>query len=136
MLPLSNRNSFDPTTIYRTRRPSTSKIIFISCEGSITEECYFDIVSNIFSSIKSKIQFISVREDINRTPTHLRTKEQIKELGKSQPRQLMERIDQFKVNKESTYNFKKHPEDEFWIVVDVDHHTDVNYIDEWNGVFK
>lgn len=134
MIPLSSRVNFTPNIQYRKVRPTTSKIIFISCEGSVTEEIYFEkIVSQIFSKIKSKIQFISVREDINRIPKHLRTEEQVKDLGKSQPHQLMERIDQFKIEEKSTYDFEKHLEDEFWIIVDVDHHTNIYNIDKWNN---
>lgn len=60
---LKSRVPFTPQNPYRVVRPKTNKIIFLSCEGSVTEEEYFDLVSNIFSEIKSKIQFISVAED-------------------------------------------------------------------------
>lgn len=48
---------------YRTRRPSTSKIIFLSCEGSVTEEEYIEILSQIYDGVKSRVQLISVAED-------------------------------------------------------------------------
>ena len=133
---LSNRLNFTPKNPYRKVRPTTSKIIFISCEGAITEEEYFKMVSEIFSVVKSKVQFISVREDINRTPCKFRNNEQISELGKSQPYQLVEKIDTFKQKKESVFDFKNHSEDEFWIVADVDNHTDINHIKKWTSTLK
>lgn len=60
---LKSRVPFTPQNPYRTVRPKTSKIIFLSCEGSVTEEEYFGLISDIYSGIKSKIQFISVAED-------------------------------------------------------------------------
>lgn len=133
MSPLSTRVNIEKDP-YRKVRPTTSKIVFISCEGSVTEEEYFRMISNIFDKIKSKIQFISVREDIIITLKHLRTEGQVKELGKSQPRQLMEKIDRFKFEKQSIFDFEKHPEDEFWIILDVDHHTKIDVIEEWNSI--
>lgn len=35
----------------------------MSFEGSVTEEEYFERISDLFSEIRSKIQFISVAED-------------------------------------------------------------------------
>ena len=60
---LKSRIPFTPQNPYRMLRPKTSKIIFLSCEGSVTEEEYFNLISDIYSEIKSKIQFISVAED-------------------------------------------------------------------------
>lgn len=63
MIPiLKSRIPFTPQNPYRMLRPKTSKIIFLSCEGSVTEEEYFNLISDIYSEIKSKIQFISVAE--------------------------------------------------------------------------
>lgn len=120
----------------RNIRPSTDKIIFIACEGQATEEDYFTIISNLFDGIKSKIQFISVMEEIINTPQHERTTEQIKELGKNNPIQLVEKIDKYKQIKNTLYEFDKHPEDEFWIIADVDHHTDSNNIENWNKALE
>lgn len=36
---------------YRTKLPSTSKIIFLSCEGSETEEEYIEILSQIYDGV-------------------------------------------------------------------------------------
>ena len=58
-----SRIPFNFQNPYRPVRPVTSKIIFLSFEGSVTEEEYFERVSDLFSEIKSKIQFISVAED-------------------------------------------------------------------------
>lgn len=98
---------------YRTRRPSTSKIIFLSCEGSVTEEEYIEILSQIYDGVKSRVQLISVAEDEIHTNVKKRTTEQNQVLGKSKPWQLVQRIDKFKMEKESIYEFSKYPDDEF-----------------------
>lgn len=137
----TSRVPFNSQKPYRTKRPATTKIIFLSCEGSVTEEEYFDMVSDLFSAVRSKIEFISVAEDAVHTAPKSRTTEQVKLLSKVRPKQLVERIDRFKIEKDSMYQFSKNPDDEFWIVTDVDQNwsNDVidptegkTYLDEWN----
>ncbi|MEG0496346.1 MAG: hypothetical protein RR564_08810, partial [Eubacterium sp.] len=108
---ITSRQPFTAQNPYRVVRPSGSKIIFLSLEGSVTEEEYFERVATIFSEIKSRIQFISVAEDSVRTHYKYRTEEQSQLLSKTHPKQLIERINQFKVEKESIYEFSKYPED-------------------------
>ena len=48
----------------------------------------------------------------------------------------MNRITKFKNEKEDVYKFTENPEDEFWLVIDVYDHTDVNHIDEFNRVLN
>ena len=138
---IRSRIPFTPQMPYRSVRPTTSKIIFLSCEGSVTEEEYFAHISNIFSGIKSKIQFISVAEDAVHTDPKYRTNDQAMLLSKVRPRQLVERIDSFIREKEDIYQFSNYPEDEFWVITDVDNNwsddiIDPNgektYRDEWN----
>lgn len=121
---------------YRDHRPTTDKIIFLSCEGSVTEEKYFDIVSKIFEDVKGKLQFISVKEDAVHKAQKYRTEEEVELLTKSMPWQLAEKIDRFKDKEKRKYEFDKHPEDEFWIVADVDDHTDERNISKWNEVLE
>lgn len=109
---------------YRTKRPATSKIIFLSCEGSVTEEEYIEVLLNIYDGVKGRVQLISVAEDEVHTLPKKRTREQNQVLGKSKPWQLVERINKFKEEKEAKYEFSKYPEDEFWIVSDVDDNLD------------
>ena len=45
---LKSRVPFTPQNPYRVVRPQTSKIIFLSCEGSVTEEEYFGMISDIY----------------------------------------------------------------------------------------
>ncbi len=120
---------------YRTKRPSTSKIIFLSCEGSVTEEEYIEILSQIYDGVKSRVQLISVAEDEVHTNVKKRTTEQNQILGKSKPWQLVQRIDKFKMEKESIYEFSKYPDDEFWIVSDVDDNLDIHK-DEFENALK
>lgn len=138
---IKSRIPFNPQNPYRPVRPVTSKIIFLSFEGSVTEEEYFDRISDLFCEIKSKIQFISVAEDAVHTAPKRRTSEQVKMLSKVRPKQLVERIDQFKLEKDNIYQFSMYPDDEFWIVTDVDKNwsddivspgSEKTYKDEWN----
>lgn len=130
---LKSRVPFTPQNPYRLVRPKTSKIIFLSCEGSVTEEEYFSLISDIYSEIKSKIQFISVAEDAVFTAPKCRTQEQKRMLSKVRPKHLIERIDQFKAEKNDVYQFEAYPEDEFWIITDVDQNWSNQVIDSQNG---
>ena len=141
MPPITNRIPMDFQKPYRKRSSVTTKIIFLSCEGCVTEEEYFKCIPKLFGGIESKIQFISVVEDILRIPEKYRTPEQKKTLGKNRPLQLVERIDQFRAAKEAEYEFSKYPDDEFWIITDVDNNwsnakTNPNalktYKEEWD----
>ena len=133
---IMSRVPFSPQNPYRSVRPTTSKIIFLSFEGSVTEEEYFERVSELFSEIKSKIQFISVAEDAVHTMPKKRTETQNQMLSKVRPKQLVERIDQFKLEKEYIYQFSQYPEDEFWIVTDVDQNWEPLWINEWNDAIR
>lgn len=141
MLNISSRTPFSIQNPYRQRRPVTKKIIFLSLEGCVTEEEYFDLLKGIFSEIQSRIQFISVAEDAVHTAPKHRTPDQNKLLSKCRPKQLVDRIERFREEKEDIYQFSEYPEDEFWIVVDVDKNwsnevidsqTGTTYLDEWN----
>lgn len=141
MPPITSRVGASTFCPYRTINRVSSKIIFLSCEGSVTEEEYIDLISNLFSEVESKIKLISVAEDATHTWPKRRTAEQISMLGKNRPKQLVERIDQYKVDREGTFEFSKYPEDEFWIVTDVDKNWSTEeipgsngktYIEEWN----
>lgn len=136
MMEKSSRKAFVPskTPPLRQKRPATSKIIFLSLEGCVTEEEYFrDVVMAYFSKVKSKIQFISVQEDVLKIPPKWRTKEQESSLGKSLPDQLVEKIDIFKHVQNDRFEFDKFPDDEFWIVMDVDDHWSDEKIAHWNN---
>lgn len=141
-MPMINRRvPFSPQNPFRKSRPATSKIIFLSFEGSVTEEEYFNRISELYSEIGSKIQFISVAEDAVHTIPKFRTADQVRMLTKARPKQLVERIDHFKQEKDDIYQFSKYPDDEFWIVTDVDKNWSIDvislndgktYLDEWN----
>ena len=122
------------SAIFKTRpRPKTSKIIFLSCEGSVTEEEYFGMISEIYSEIKSKIRVVSVAEDAVRTDPKYRTPDQVQLLTKVRPKHLIERIEQYKVEKNDIYQFEKYPEDEFWVLTDVDQNWSNQIIDPKNS---
>ncbi len=130
---ITSRIPFNHENPYRSVRPATSKIIFLSFEGSVTEEEYFERISDLFSEIRSKIQFISVAEDAVHTAPKCRTSEQAKILSKVRPKQLVERIEQFKLEKNDIYQFTQYPDDEFWIVTDVDKNWSNEMINPYDG---
>ena len=104
---ITSRIPFNYSNPYRKNRPVTSKIIFLSLEGSVTEEEYFDRISELFDGIKSKIQFISVAEDAVHTIPRRRSPDQQSMLSKVRPKQLVERIDRFKIEKEDIFQFSQ-----------------------------
>lgn len=116
---ISSRVAFLPQRPFRTQRFADSRIIFLSFEGSVTEEEYFSMITRIYSGIETKIQFISVMEDVISTPPKRRTPEQVRMLGKNRPMDLVKKIDQFRMEMDEEYQFSKYS-DEFWIVTDVD----------------
>ncbi|MCI9447901.1 MAG: RloB domain-containing protein [Lachnospiraceae bacterium] len=117
---LTSRVPYTAANPLRPKRPATSKIIFLSMEGIVTEEEYFEWVSRLFDEVKTKIQFISVVEDAVHTREKYRTQEQRSMLGRSKPKHLVEKIEQFKIEQNDKYQFDKYKEDEFWIVTDID----------------
>ena len=131
---MQRRTPFTVEDPYRKMRPKTSKILFLACEGSATEEEYVEILSQIFARVKSKIQVISVAEDEVHTKPKGRTKEQNQILGKCKPWQLVERIDKFKKEKETVFEFSRYPEDEFWVLADIDDNIQ-NHLKEFQQTF-
>ena len=134
-----NKMSSIPFSGTRQKHRTSDKLIFISCEGCVTEEEYFALVSKWFPNTKSKIHFVSVREDLISIPPSLRTQDQTDELNLSDPQQLVDKITQFKQDpaKINKYEFNEHPEDEFWIVADVDKHTEHGRnLTNWNNALS
>lgn len=112
-----------PDINFRETKSRSNKIIFLSCEGAVTEEGYFDLIKEFFSEIKSKIEFVSVLQDIRNKDRKERTKEEENLLKQSRPEQLVRKMDNFKAENEQKYDFALHEDDEFWIVTDVDNNT-------------
>lgn len=112
------------------------KLIVISGEGPVTEEIYFnDILANICLPIRHKIRIASTREDFYQADPTKRTQEGIDNQNKSQPRQVMERMDNY-LSSQTYIQQSKRNDDEFWLVLDIDDHTDQNHVDEWNAVLS
>jgi len=57
-------------------------------------------------------------------------------LSSVRPFQLVKRIDEFKQTNDYKYEFDKYPDDEFWIVTDVDDNWSDERISEWNEATK
>ncbi len=133
---LSTRTPMVPQPL-REKRPRSSKIIFFSCEGPVTEEKYFQILSEkIFSDISSQICLVSARRDFLRIPASERTQAQWDEQNKSSPQYVLDRLETFIKENDHIYEFDKHAEDEFWIVIDVDDHIASNKINEFKTVLQ
>lgn len=134
------RKEFDPSANPLRKKPTvprSAKIIFLSLEGTVTEEEYFrDIVQKYFSSVKSKIKFISVQSEILDKDSSLRSDEEKSSLGKTQPYQLVEKITKYKESHSSTFEWDIYKDDEFWAVMDVDDHKSVNKIDKWKETIR
>lgn len=134
---MSRRMSLDFQKPVRPKKGKNSKMIFISCEG-ITEEEYFAMVKNLYQGVRTRIEFISVMEDIIAIPQQERTKEQIDILNNSSPLALVEKINEFKKNTNNIkkYDFNNHPNDEFWVITDIDKHTQSSHIPNWIDMMK
>lgn len=60
----TSRMSAVPLSPYRPKRETSGKLIFISCEGAVTEWEYFgEIVNSVFGNVRSKVRVINVLED-------------------------------------------------------------------------
>ncbi len=138
MPPIRGRQPYGILNPYRPKRPASGKIIFLSMEGSVTEEQYVDWIRFAFEGVRTKIQLISVAEDAVQTISKFRTPDQKAMLSKVRPLQLVERMDKFVAEKEEQYQLSEY-DDEFWIVSDVDKNwsndflpSGKTYLDEWN----
>lgn len=121
----------------REKKSRSSKIIFFSCEGLVTEEEYFKILSDkIFADISSQLCLVSARKDFLKIPNEERTQEQWNEQNKSSPQYVLDRLENFKKDNDHIYEFAKHPEDEYWIVIDTDDHIAPNKILEFTTVIQ
>ncbi len=69
-------------------------------------------------------------------PRSERTQAQWNEQNKSSPQYVLERLETFKKENDHIYEFDKHLEDEFWIVIDVDDHIASNKIIEFKTVLR
>ncbi len=120
-----------PFTPSRIKQRTSDKIIFIVCEGSVTEWEYFEnVVNSAFEKVKSKIKVINILEDALRKPAKRRTTTEAKLVSSSHPLNLVNKMDEFKRDNENVYDFTTHSEDEFWLIMDVDDHTDPTIIDK------
>lgn len=123
----------------------STKFVFLSLEGAVTEEQYFKRVMELYPEKRSKIKFISVMEDIVSKKDKFRSEEERKRMGKTRFKQLVDRIEVFKQEKNDEYEFDKYSNDEFWVVSDVDDNwsskpatpsDEKTRIDEWNEGIK
>lgn len=131
---MTNRSNFSPVSPYRKKRPAASKLIFIVCEGQATEHDYFSkVVSKVYDNIKTRIQVINIHEDILKKSKRFRTNDEERLFSSSKPYNLLDKMNEFKQENEVKYDFSKH-DDEFWLVMDVDDHTEKEYIETFKNV--
>lgn len=134
-----------PLSPYRPRHRTSSKLIFISCEGSVTEWEYFqNIVNKVFDNVKTKVHVVNVIEDILEKSAKRRTADENQLATSSSPQNVFDKMVKFKNAHDNEYDFSKHKDDEFWIIMDVDDHTDKTIIDKsgisnfkkWNDILS
>jgi len=139
------RMSSAPFSPRRPKRRTSDKLIFISCEGSVTEWEYFEkIINMVFANIGSKVKIINVLEEALKKSDKKRTLDEKKKVSSSKPQNLLDKMNAYKDEHKDEFDFDKHKEDEFWLIMDVDDHTDSQIIDcngksnldKWNTVLK
>ncbi len=139
------RMSSIPFSAIRPKRPTSDKLIFISCEGSVTEWKYFeDIINKVYANISSKVRVINVLEvPLKKNPKNRTSDEEI-QITSSNPQNLLDKMNTYKIEKDDEYNFAIHKDDEFWLIMDIDDHTSSTIIDnngksnldKWNDVLQ
>lgn len=132
-----------PFSPLRPKRRTSDKLIFISCEGSVTEWEYFEkIINMVFANIGSKVKVINILEDALKKRDKNRTTDERRQILSSKPQNLLDKMNNFKSKYKDDYNFEEHDQDEFWLIMDIDDHTDSSIIDangrsnldKWNDV--
>ncbi len=112
-----------PFSPVRPKRRTSDKLIFISCEGSVTEWEYFEkIINMVFANISSKVKVINVLENALKKRDKNRTIEEKKQVSSSKPHNLLDKMNAFKITHQDDYDFDEHEQDEFWLIMDVDDH--------------
>ena len=128
------RRNFSTADFSRTKKRTSDKLIFISCEGVETEEVYFDILASLFHNIRSKIKIVSVRGDY--LLLDQKTQEEKQKQNMSSPKYVFQRMQTYLAENQEYYQLRENSEDEYWLVMDIDDHTSAAKIDEWNHVLK
>ena len=122
--------------IHRPSKQENPKLFILSCEGPVTEEIYFkDIISNLFKNISSKIQIISARDVFYSTNPTERTQADFDEQNRSSPRQVLDRLNNY-INNNTIIDKDNNPDDEYWLVLDIDDHTNDQKKQEWDAVLN
>lgn len=148
MLPLKNSSGRGlPLERARPKARTSQKMIFLALEGAVSEEEYFRRIAEIFSAVRSKIQFLSVTHEIAEIPPSLRSPEQKRVLSRVRPCQLLRRLEVFRREKDAVYQLDLFKDvDEYWIVSDVDenwsreripgHPSRKTYVGEWEETVR
>ena len=124
------RKEFTVADRTRSQNHLSDRLIILSCEGVITEEEYFNILSDyIFVDIQSKIKIRSVRK--NYLKSDHKTKEERDYQNRSSPKHILDRM-----NTCLEQEIQRSEQDECWLVMDIDDHTSPQKIAEWEGVLS
>ena len=74
----------------RPKRRTSDKLIFISCEGSVTEWEYFEKIVNLaFENVSSKVRVINILEDVLKKKSEQRTSEENRLVTSASPNNLL-----------------------------------------------
>lgn len=89
----TSRMSAVPLSPYRPKRETSGKLIFISCEGAVTEWEYFgEIVNSVFGNVRSKVRVINVLEDALNKKAKSRTPDEQRQVSSGDPKSLLNLI--------------------------------------------
>lgn len=120
----TSRMSAVPLSPYRPKRETSGKLIFISCEGAVTEWEYFgEIVNSVFGNVRSKVRVINVLEDALNKKAKSRTPDEQRQVSSGDPKSLLNKMNDYREQHKDEFDFENHPDDEFWLVMDIDDHT-------------
>ena len=111
----TSRMSAVPLSPYRPKRETSGKLIFISCEGAVTEWEYFGkIVNSVFGNVRSKVRVINVLEDALNKKAKSRTPDEQRQVSSGDPKSLLNKMNDYCEQHKDEFDFKNHPDDEFW----------------------
>jgi len=127
----SRKNLLPEAGAKRPKRPKKNKYIIISAEGTKTEEEYFSLLTNLLNT--ERVKFISARDFGGKDKEEL-SQEKIDEYERPDPKSVLQRLIDFKRNNQDKLMLRDG--DEYWLVLDVDHHTKGNHMKNFIEVIK
>lgn len=106
----TSRMSAVPLSPYRPKRETSGKLIFISCEGAVTEWEYFgEIVNSVFGNVRSKVRVINVLEDALNKKAKSRTPDEQRQVSSGDPKSLLNKMNDYREQHKDEFDFETIP---------------------------